>query len=167
MALQTPNSDSDSEELSVLQSVIRVASRVARMSRLLPKRHRVTLVVALSVLGALGLASIALAANPTPGGKYSGTIQAGEKELQIHVSPDGKTATGFVFCSEAKAGTFPRFPIIAGAFKVTDKIGGTPVATATGTVISPTQIKVRLNLSPDSAICDGKGGTIFLKLTGS
>jgi hypothetical protein len=125
------------------------------------------LLVALPVLGALGLASIALAANPTPGGKYSGTIQAGEKELRIHVSPDGKSATGLVFCSKAKSGTFPRFPIVAGAFKVTDKISGTAVATATGTVISPTRIKVRLNLSPDSAICDGNGGTIFLKLAGT
>lgn len=121
-------------------------------------------VVALIVLV---LAPIASAAAPTPNGQYSGTLQGGEKQLTIHVSPDGKTATGFVFCSLSKAGTFPRFPIVNGAFKATDKIGGTPVAVATGSVISPTQLKVRLNLAPDSAICDGKGGTVFLKLKGS
>jgi hypothetical protein len=124
-------------------------------------------VVVIAALVASGFVSVALAAAPTPSGQYSGTLQNGEKELQIHVSPDGKTATGFVFCSLAKTGTFPRFAIVNGAFKVTDKVGGTPVATATGTVISASRIKVRLNLSPDSAICDGRGGTIFLKLKGT
>ena len=156
----------------MLQPVIRAQRRVSRqarhpVSRLLPRRHRVALALAVPVLATLGLAPIALAAAPTANGQYSGTLQGGEKELDLHVSPDGKTATGFVFCSKAKAGTFPRFPIVKGAFKVTDKVGGTPVATATGTVISATQIKVRLNLKPDSAICDGNGGTIFLKLKGS
>jgi hypothetical protein len=120
-------------------------------------------------IGAIAVAAslltmVAVAATPTPNGKYSGTLQAGEKELQLHVSPDGKTATGVVLCSGEKSGTFPRFPIVNGAFKVTDKISGTPVATATGTVLAADRIKVRLNLSPDSAICDGRGGTIFLKL---
>ncbi len=110
------------------------------------------------------LAIVAVAARPTANGKYSGTLQAGEKELQLHVSGDGKTATGVVLCSGEKSGTFPRFPIVNGAFKVTDKIGGTAVAAATGTILSADRIKVRLNLSPDSAICDGRGGTIFLKL---
>ena len=115
----------------------------------------------------LTVAATANAASPTANGQYSGTIQSGEKELRLHVSADGKTATGFVYCSLSKAGTFPRFPIVAGAFKVTDKVGGTAVATATGTVLSATRIKVRLNLSPDSAICDGHGGTVFLKLKSS
>ena len=115
----------------------------------------------------LVLSPTAFAATPTRNGQYSGTLANGEKELRIHVSADGKTATGFVYCSQAKSGTFPRFSIVDGAFKVTDKIGGTAVATATGTVISATRIKVRLNLSPDSAICDGRGGTIFLKLKGT
>jgi hypothetical protein len=124
-------------------------------------------VVALCLLAALAVASAAFAFAPTPNGQYSGTLQNGEKELTLHISADGKTATGFVFCSQAKSGTFPRFPIVNGAFKVSDKVGGTAVATATGAVLSLTRIKVRLNLSPDSAICDGHGGTIFLKLKGS
>jgi hypothetical protein len=114
----------------------------------------------------LVISPVAFAAAPTRNGQYSGTLP-NEKELRIHVSADGKTATGFVYCSQAKSGTFPRFPIVNGAFKVTDKIGGTAVATATGTVISATRMKVRLNLSPDSAICDGRGGTVFLKLKGT
>jgi hypothetical protein len=143
-----------------------LASILALMPRPMVSTARRSLVVA-AVLVALALSllvSAAVAAVPTKNGQYSGTLQGGEKELRIHVSPDGTTATGFVYCSGQKSGTFPRFPIVKGAFKVTDKVGGTPVATATGTVISATQLKARLNLSPDSAICDGKGGTIYLKL---
>jgi hypothetical protein len=116
------------------------------------------------LVGILLVAPLATAAAPTPNGQYSGTLQQGEKELHIHVSADGKTATGTVYCSLAKSGTFPRFAIVKGAFTATDKIGGTPVAAMTGTVLSSTQLKARLNLSPNSAICDGKGGTVYLKL---
>jgi hypothetical protein len=118
------------------------------------------------IAASLALAPAAFAVAPTKNGQYSGTLP-NEKELRIHVSADGKTATGFVYCSNTKSGTFPRFPIVNGAFTATDKISGTAVAVATGTVLSPTRIKARLNLSPDSAICDGKGGTIFLKLKGT
>lgn len=137
------------------------------MAAMLINRGRIVAFCAAAVATGMCVASAGAAVGPTSNGKYSGTIQNGGKELDIHVSPDGKSATGVVFCSKAKAGTFPRFPIVNGSFKATDKIGGTAVAVATGTVLSPTQIKVRLNLKPDSAICDGAGGTIFLKLKSS
>jgi hypothetical protein len=116
---------------------------------------------------ALVLASAAPAAAPTKDGQYAGTIAGTEKTFKMHVSTDGKTAIGTVYCYKQKTGTFPRFPITAGKFTATAKVGGVAVAVVKGTFKSATRVSANMNLSPDSGICDGKGGNLILKLKGT
>ncbi len=128
--------------------------------------RRVTITV-VGGLAAAVVASVALAAAPTKDGQYAGTITGTEKTLKLHVSADGKTAIGTVYCFNQKTGTFPRFPITDGKFTATAKVGGVAVAVAKGTFKSATRVSANLNLSPDSGICDGKGGNLILKLRGT
>jgi hypothetical protein len=119
---------------------------------------------ALVAVSALALAGAALAVNPKPNGLYIGHISGTEKRVQLHVSSNGKTATAAVYCSRALVGSLPRFPIVNGRFKAQKTTGSILVFALAGHFVSTTQAAASLNLH---ALCDGKGGTLILKIGGS
>lgn len=106
----------------------------------------------------------ALLAAAKPDGLYVGTIAGTEKTLQLHVAKDGKSATAVVLCSHTKVGSFSRFPIAADRFKAVKTSGSTIVAAVSGHFLTPTKATASLNLH---TLCDGHGGSLVLKLSGT
>lgn len=85
-------------------------------------RSRV-LVAVIAIAGVWGLlAAAALAAAPKPNGLYSGTVTANHYllKVEVHVSPNGKTASARFYCNGTTLPTSPqdnaRFAITNGAF---------------------------------------------------
>jgi hypothetical protein len=115
-----------------------------------------TVIVALAIT-----AGAALAAAPRPSGLYIGTIAGTEKRLEIHVAPDGKTATAAMFCSKTKVGALPRFSVTGTRFKASNHVGSTLVWAIAGRFTSSQQARVSIALH---SLCDGKGGLATLSL---
>jgi hypothetical protein len=113
---------------------------------------------------ALAVASAALAAPaaaPKKNGLYSGSIPGQEKRLEVHVSPDGKSATAAMFCFNTKVGSLARFPVAGGAFRASKKTGSMLVWAISGKFTSATKGRASIALN---ALCDGKGGLVTLTL---
>jgi len=82
---------------------------------------RTRALVAVSAV-ACGLATAGYAAVPKPNGLYSGTVTANHYllKVELHVSPNGKTASARFYCNGTTLATSPqdnaRFAITNGAF---------------------------------------------------
>ena len=123
-------------------------------------------VAACAALVLLVLASGAAAANPARNGLYSGAVvnPAGTgKKLSLHVAPTGASATAAFFCTGARIGLV-RFPILNGRFVAVSRLGSVVQWTLKGRVLSLTRIVATLVAR---SVCDGKGGPVVLKLSGT
>ena len=122
-------------------------------------------VTALVVVAAL--ASSALAALPTKGAVYKGTLYASgapalTKEVRIKVAATGKSARVTWWCGAGRAPSSLQFPITAdGTFKAHSNTGSLTVWSFTGRFVSKQRARAVLHLK---ATCDGKGGTLNLAL---
>jgi len=122
--------------------------------------------VTASVLAAV-LASTALAALPTKGATYQGTLYASAvsaltKEVRINVAATGKSARVTWLCGTSRAQSTLRFPIKAdGTFRAYSNTGSLTVWSFVGRFVSKQRARAVLHLN---ATCDGKGGTLNLAL---
>ena len=115
-------------------------------------------------LAAMALASVALAAAPTKGGLYSGTLTGRglEKKITMKVAPNGKTATASLYCAKTLMGRLKPFPIKKGGkFDTAKRTGSVMVFRLRGRFVSGRSAAV--GLIP-RAICDGVGGSFRLYL---
>ena len=121
-------------------------------------RRRIALcTIALALL----LAGIALAANPTKGGTYTGT-KAGviEKKLSLKVAKNGKTAIANLYCAGKHVSVMKGVVIAKGKFTGRKTLGSSLIWKLKGSFSSSTAAKATATLS---AICDG--GRAILNLT--
>lgn len=122
--------------------------------------------IAASVLAAV-LASTALAALPTKGATYQGTLYASAvsaltKEVRINVAATGKSARVTWLCGTSRAPSTLQFPIKAnGTFRAYSNTGSLTVWSFVGRFVSKQRARAVLHLN---ATCDGKGGTLNLAL---
>jgi hypothetical protein len=128
--------------------------------------HPVRVGITTFVLAA-ALASTALAALPTNGGVYKGTLYASgvsaiTKQVRINVAATGKSARVTWSCGAGRAQSTLQFPIKAdGTFRAFSNTGSITVWSFVGTFVSKQQARAVLHLN---AVCDGKGGTLKLAL---
>jgi hypothetical protein len=123
------------------------------------------------IVGALAvvLASTALAALPTKGGVYQGTLYASgvgalTKQIRVKVAPTGTSARVTWKCGTARAPSSLQFPIKPdGTFRAFSNTGSLTVWSFVGRFASKQQARAVLHLN---ATCDGKGGTVNLALEG-
>ena len=122
--------------------------------------------IAALVVGAM-LASTALAATPTKGAMYEGTLYASgaaaiTKQVKLKVAATGKTARVTWSCGTGRAPSTLQFTIKPdGSFKALSNTGSLTVWSFIGRFVSGTKARAVLHLN---AICDGKGGTLNLPL---
>ncbi len=127
-----------------------------------PVRLGITVVVSVAVL-----ASTALAAVPTKGGTYEGTLHASgvaalTKQVRIKVAATGKSARVTWTCGVGRSPSSLQFPIKAdGTFKAYSNSGSLTVWSFIGKFVSKDRARAVLHLK---ATCDGKGGTLNLAL---
>ena len=120
-----------------------------------------------AALAALAFAVAALAAQPTKGGVYQGTLfetsaVALKKKVRLVVTKTGTSARVIWWCGEGRAPSTLRVQIAAdGTFKGTSNVGTLTVWAIKGRFVTPTKARAALQLK---AICDGKGGTVNLAL---
>jgi hypothetical protein len=113
------------------------------------------------------LASTALAALPTKGAVYEGTLYASgvsalTKQVRVKVAATGKSARVTWWCGTSRAPSTLQFPIKAdGTFKAYSNTGSLTVWSFVGRFVSKQQARAVLHLN---ATCDGKGGTLNLAL---
>jgi hypothetical protein len=116
---------------------------------------------------AVTLVSTALAALPTKGGVYQGTLYASgtgalTKKVRINVAASGKTARVTWWCGLGRAPSSLQFPIKPdGTFKAYSNTGSLTVWSFIGRFASKQRARAVLHLN---ATCDGKGGTLNLPL---
>ena len=121
------------------------------------------------IAGALAvtLVSTALAALPTKGGVYQGTLYASgtgalTKKVRINVAASGKTARVTWWCGLGRSPSSLQFAIKPdGTFKAYSNTGSLTVWSFIGRFTSKQRARAVLHLT---AICDGKGGTLNLPL---
>ena len=129
-------------------------------------RRRLYPIVAAAVLAGV-LAVSSFAAAPKRGGLYEGTLYASgttavTKVVRLKVAATGKTARVSWACGTGRAPSTVQFAIKAdGSFKAYSNTGTLTVWSFVGRFVSPTAARAVLHLN---AICDGKGGTLNLKL---
>ncbi len=122
--------------------------------------------VTVIVLAAV-LASTALAALPTKGAVYEGTLYASgvpalTKQVRIKVAASGKSARVTWSCGVGRGQSTLQFPIKAdGTFKAYSNTGSLTVWSFIGRFVSKQKARAVLHLN---ATCDGKGGTLNLAL---
>ena len=113
------------------------------------------------------LASTALAALPTKGAVYEGTLYASgvpalTKQVRIKVAASGKSARVTWSCGVGRVQSTLQFPIKAdGTFKAYSNTGSLTVWSFIGRFVSKQKARAVLHLN---ATCDGKGGTLNLAL---
>ena len=113
------------------------------------------------------LASAALAAPPTKGGVYEGTLHASgvaalTKQVRVKVAASGTTARVTWKCGTNRGSNLLQFPIAAdGTFKASSTTGSLTVWSFAGTFVSKQLVRAVLRLN---ATCDGKGGALKLAL---
>jgi len=113
------------------------------------------------------LASTALAALPTKGAVYEGTLYASgapalAKKVRVKVAATGKSARVTWWCGVGRAPSTLQFPIKAdGTFKAYSNTGSLTVWSFIGKFVSKQKARAVLHLN---ATCDGKGGTLNLVL---
>jgi hypothetical protein len=120
--------------------------------------------VALAALAAMVLAGSALAAAPTKGGIYSGTLTGRglDKKITMKIAPNGKTATASLYCEGSLYTRLKPFPIKKGGkFDTSKRVGSTLVVRLRGRFVSSSSAAV--GLIPRAA-CDGLGGSFRLYL---
>ncbi len=128
-------------------------------------RRMLTIVAAAVLAGALAVS--AFAATPKKGGLYQGTLYASgtaaiTKEVRLKISASGKTARVTWNCGAGRLPSTLQFAIAAnGTFKAYSNTGSLTVWSFVGRFVTPTTARAVLHLN---AICDGKGGTLNLKL---
>ena len=116
---------------------------------------------------AVTLVSTALAALPTKGGVYQGTLYASgvgalTKKVRINVAASGKTARVTWWCGLGRAPSSIQFAIKPdGTFKAYSNTGSLTVWSFIGRFASKQRARAVLHLN---ATCDGKGGTLNLPL---
>jgi len=127
-----------------------------------------TLITALAgALVASMLAATSFAAAPKKGALYEGTLFASgtaglTKTVRVKVAASGKTARVSWVCGTGRAPSTLQFAIDpTGAFKAYSNTGSLTVWSFVGRFVSPTAARAVLHLN---ATCDGKGGTLNLKL---
>ena len=114
---------------------------------------------------AVVLASTALAALPTKGAVYQGTLYASgvpalTKKVQLKVAATGKSARVSWWCGSGRSPNTIQFPIKAdGTFRAFSNTGSLTVWSFTGRFVSKQKARAALRLN---ATCDGKGGTVNL-----
>ena len=119
------------------------------------------------VLCTVAVAGTALAAPPTKGGVYQGTLfetstVALQKKVRLVVTKSGTSARVLWWCGSGRAPSTLRVQIAAdGSFKGTSNVGTLTVWAVKGKFVSATKARMALQLK---AICDGKGGTVNLEL---
>ncbi len=122
--------------------------------------------IAAAVLAA-ALASTALAALPTKGGVYEGTLYASgataiTKQVRLNVAATGKSARVTWLCGTGRAPSTLRFPIKAdGTFKASSNVGNLTVWSFSGRFVSKQLARAVLTLK---ATCDARGGALKLAL---
>ena len=127
-----------------------------------PVRFGITVVVLIVVL-----TSTALAAAPTKGGTYEGTLHASgvaalTKQVRIKVAATGKSARVTWTCGVGRSPSSLQFPIKAdGSFKAYSNNGSLTVWSFVGRFVTKQRARAALGLK---ATCDGKGGTVNLTL---
>jgi hypothetical protein len=128
--------------------------------------RRVLVGVTTIVLAAV-VASTALAALPTKGAVYDGTLYASgapalTKQVRIKVASTGKSARVTWWCGAGRAPSTLQFPIkVDGTFRAYSNTGSLTVWSFVGRFISKQRARAVLHLN---ATCDGKGGTLNLAL---
>ena len=116
---------------------------------------------------AVTLVSTALAALPTKGGVYQGTLYASgtgalTKKVRINVAASGKTARVTWWCGLGRSPSSIQFAIKPdGTFKAYSNTGSLTVWSFIGRFVSKQKARAVLHLN---ATCDGKGGTVNLLL---
>ena len=124
-----------------------------------------SVVAATALVVAAVLASTALAALPTKGAVYEGTLYASgvpalEKKVQIKIAASGKTARVTWWCGVGRSPSSIQFPIKTdGTFRAFSNTGSLTVWSFTGRFVSKQKARAALRLN---ATCDGKGGTVNL-----
>jgi hypothetical protein len=140
-------------------NVIETSTEEVRMFR--------SVVAAVTLVVTAVLASTALAALPTKGAVYEGTLYASgvpalEKKVQVKVAASGKTARVTWWCGVGRSPSSIQFPIKAdGTFRAFSNTGSLTVWSFTGKFVSKQKARAALRLN---ATCDGKGGTVNLLL---
>lgn len=128
-------------------------------------RRMLTLVAAALLAGALVVS--AFAAAPKKGALYQGTLYASgtaaiTKEVRLRVAPTGKSARVTWSCGVGRQPSTLQFAIAKnGTFKAYSNTGSLTVWSFVGRFVSSTSARAVLHLN---AVCDGKGGTLNLKL---
>lgn len=128
---------------------------------------RKSLSALVTVVIAVVLAVAALAAPPTKGGVYEGTLfetstTALKKNVRLVVTRTGTSARVIWWCGSGRAPSTLRIQIAAdGTFKGTSNVGTLTVWAVKGKFVSATKARMALQLK---ATCDGKGGTLNLAL---
>jgi hypothetical protein len=128
-------------------------------------RSLYTLVTVAALAGTLAVASFAAA--PTRGALYEGTLYASgtaalTKVVRLKVAASGKSARVSWACGTGRAPSTIQFSIAAnGTFKAYSNTGTLTVWSFVGRFVSPTTARAVLHLN---TTCDGKGGTLNLKL---
>jgi hypothetical protein len=113
------------------------------------------------------LAAASLAATPTRGALYEGTLYASgtaaiTKVVRLKVAATGKTARVSWACGTGRAPSTVQFAIKPdGTFKAYSNTGTLTVWSFVGRFVTRTTARAVLHLN---ASCDGKGGTLNLKL---
>lgn len=126
-----------------------------------------TSAIALVVTLAAALATGASAATPKKGALYEGTLYASgsaalAKQVRLKVAPSGKSARVTWSCGTGRAPSTLVFAVTAaGTFKAYSNTGTLTVWSFVGRFVSPTAARAVLHLN---TTCDGKGGTLNLKL---
>jgi hypothetical protein len=121
----------------------------------------------LALLGAAVLATAALAAAPTKGGVYQGTLfetssVALQKKVRLVVAKTGTSARVIWSCGVGRSPSTLRVQIAAdGTFEGTSNVGSLTVWAIKGRFVSASKARAALQLK---ATCDGKGGTVNLAL---
>jgi hypothetical protein len=124
-----------------------------------------TVVVAAALAGMLAVT--AFAAVPKRGALYEGTLYASgttalTKVVRLKVATSGKSARVTWACGTGRAPSTIQFAIAAnGTFKAYSNTGTLTVWSFVGRFVSPTAARAVLHLN---TTCDGKGGTLNLKL---
>ena len=113
------------------------------------------------------LATTAVAALPTKGAVYEGTLYASgvpalTKQVRVKVAASGKSARVTWSCGVGRAPSSLQFPIKAdGTFKAYSNTGSLTVWSFIGRFVSKQKARAVLHLN---ATCDGRGGTLNLAL---
>ena len=126
-----------------------------------------TLIGLAAVIGAIAVGGTALAAPPTKGGVYQGTLfetslTALPKKVRLVVAKTGTSARVLWWCGSGRTPSTLRVQITAGGgFKGTSNVGSLTVWAVKGKFVSGAKARMALQLK---TICDGKGGTVNLAL---